>query len=165
MTIEPTPAATGPRAEAGAALGARIMRRLDELAQFSSEPGALTRLYLTPEHKAAAATVAGWMREAGMQVEVDAASPLSDAHVLPVPVPSQGRNTPGALEHLAGTLEVRVARRGREVWRGTSYLAGLEHGGLARAEAELARRGGRPEPGGPSGAQRPRPAREEAARL
>ncbi len=44
--------------------------------------------------------------------------------------------------HLAGTLEVRVARRGREVWRGTSYLAGLEHGGLARAEAELARRGG-----------------------
>ncbi|WP_122262889.1 tocopherol cyclase family protein [Ornithinimicrobium cerasi] len=94
-------------------------------------------------------------RLAGWQVEVDAASPLSDAHVLPVPLPSQGRNTPGALEHLAGTLEVRVARRGREVWRGTSYLAGLEHGGLARAEAELARRGGRPEPGGPPGPQPP----------
>jgi hypothetical protein len=87
-------------------------------------------------------------RVTGWQVEVDATSPLRDAHVLPVPLPSQARNTPGALEHLAGTLEVRVARRGRPVWRGTSYLAGLEHGGLARAEAELARRGGRPEPAG-----------------
>lgn len=81
-------------------------------------------------------------RVTGWRVEVDARSPLSAAHVLPVPLPSLGRNTPGALEHLAGTLEVRVARRGREAWRGTSYLAGLEHGGLARAEAELARREG-----------------------
>ncbi|MFB9730899.1 tocopherol cyclase family protein [Ornithinimicrobium kibberense] len=88
-------------------------------------------------------------RFTGWRVEVDATSPLQDAHVLPVPLPSQARNTPGALEHLAGTLEVRVARRGRQVWGGTSYLAGLEHGGLARAEAELARRGGRPEPYAP----------------
>lgn len=56
-----------------AALGARVMQRLDELAQFSSEPGALTRLYLTPEHKAAAAQVATWMNDAGMTATLDAA--------------------------------------------------------------------------------------------
>ena len=56
-----------------AAFGARVMRRLDELARFSSEPDALTRLFLTPEHKAAAAQVAAWMREAGMDAELDAA--------------------------------------------------------------------------------------------
>ena len=49
------------------------------------------------------------------------------SHVLPVPLPSQGRNTPGALEHLSGTMHVRVGRRGRTVWAGTSVLAGLEH--------------------------------------
>ena len=42
----------------GTAFGARVMRRLDELARFSSEPDALTRLFLTPEHKAAATQVA-----------------------------------------------------------------------------------------------------------
>jgi allantoate deiminase len=48
------------------------MRRLDELAQFSSEAGALTRLYLTPQHKAAALQVMAWMREAGMTTRIDA---------------------------------------------------------------------------------------------
>ena len=56
-----------------ALLGARVMRRLDALARFSSEPDALTRLYLTPEHEAAAAQAAEWMREAGMAAGPDAA--------------------------------------------------------------------------------------------
>ena len=60
-------------ADTDAALGARVMRRLDELARFSSEPGALTRLYLSPEHKAAADRVAHWMRDAGMATGLDAA--------------------------------------------------------------------------------------------
>lgn len=60
--------------DGGATLSARIMRRLDELARFSSEPEALTRLYLTPEHKDAAERVAAWMREAGMAVALDAAA-------------------------------------------------------------------------------------------
>ena len=53
-------------------LGKRIMARLDELTRFSAEEGALTRLYLTPEHKAAADTVLRWMAEAGMSVRMDA---------------------------------------------------------------------------------------------
>ncbi|PRH88454.1 allantoate amidohydrolase [Labrys okinawensis] len=56
--------------------GARAMARLDELAACSAEEGALTRLYLTPEHAAAIALVKGWMEEAGMSTELDAAATL-----------------------------------------------------------------------------------------
>ena len=52
--------------------GAELMARLRELARFSAEPDAMTRLYLTPEHKQAAAQVDAWMREAGMSVHIDA---------------------------------------------------------------------------------------------
>ncbi len=48
------------------------MRRLDELAQFSSRNGEITRLYLTPEHRAAALKVREWMQAAGMRAEIDA---------------------------------------------------------------------------------------------
>ncbi|GAA3753457.1 hypothetical protein GCM10022240_03040 [Microbacterium kribbense] len=77
----------------------------------------------------------------GWQIDVDAHAPRGAAHVLPVPLPSQERNIAGALEHLAGTLQLTVRRRGRVVFSGESALAGLEHGGLDRARAELIRRG------------------------
>ena len=85
-----------------------------------------------------------WMlhgRGFGWTIDVAGAAPRAASHVLPVPLPSQERNTAGALEHLAGALEVTVRRRGRVVWAGRSVLAGLEHGGLDRAQAELVRRG------------------------
>lgn len=75
------------------------------------------------------------------QVEVEGHAPLSAAHVLPVPLPRERRNVPGALEHLGGDLAVTVRSGRRVVWRGTSTLAALEHGGLALADAEMARRG------------------------
>ena len=74
-------------------------------------------------------------------VEVEAYAPLDAAHILPVPLPSEHRNTAGDIEHLAGELRVSVRRRGRLVWEGESRLASLEHGGLERARAELRRRG------------------------
>ena len=52
--------------------GPALMGRLDELARFSDEPQALTRLYLTPTHKAAALQVQRWMTEAGMTASIDA---------------------------------------------------------------------------------------------
>jgi allantoate deiminase len=52
--------------------GAILMRRLDELAEFSSEKNALTRLYLSPEYKAAALQVMAWMSEASMEAMIDA---------------------------------------------------------------------------------------------
>src|SRR4051794_41893888 len=47
--------------------------RLDALARFTDEPGELTRLYLSPAHKAAALQVLAWMTEAGMEAWIDAA--------------------------------------------------------------------------------------------
>ncbi|MGD9509205.1 MAG: allantoate amidohydrolase [Geminicoccaceae bacterium] len=55
-------------------LGANVMAHLQELAGCTGEPGKLTRLYLTPEHRAAIGMVRGWMEEAGMTTEVDAAA-------------------------------------------------------------------------------------------
>ncbi|MBB1017910.1 hypothetical protein G6023_06235 [Dietzia sp. DQ11-71] len=77
----------------------------------------------------------------GWQVRISGRSPLDRAHVLPVPLPSEKRNSAGSIEHLAGELEVEVRRHGRLVWSDRSALAALEHGGLDRAEAELRRRG------------------------
>ena len=77
----------------------------------------------------------------GWTVRVEATAPLQHAHVLPVPLPEERRNIAGALEHLGGSLHVEVRHRGRAVWEGTSPLAGLEHGGLDRARAELLDRG------------------------
>ena len=56
--------------------GIRVMARLDELATCSSEHSALTRLYLTGEHRAAIDMISGWMREAGMRTHVDDAGSL-----------------------------------------------------------------------------------------
>lgn len=81
----------------------------------------------------------------GWTVDVRAQAPLAAAHVLPVPLPSTRRNVAGALEHLGGRLAIDVRRGRRTVWSGESDLAGLEHGGLARAAAELTRRGASPD--------------------
>ncbi|CAH2602506.1 N-carbamoyl-L-amino acid hydrolase [Rhodovastum atsumiense] len=53
--------------------GAALLARIDALAAISQDPGRLTRLYLTPEHRHANDLVAGWMRAAGMAVREDAA--------------------------------------------------------------------------------------------
>ena len=53
-------------------LGPLVMRWLDELAECSEEPVALTRRYLTPEHAQAADLVMRRMRESGMDARLDA---------------------------------------------------------------------------------------------
>ena len=50
----------------------RIMERCDALARHSELPGGLTRVFLSPEARAATDKVLGWMREAGMQASLDA---------------------------------------------------------------------------------------------
>src|SRR3954463_15617558 len=59
--------AEAPRVEAS-----RIMQRCDALARHSELPGGLTRVFLSPESRAAGEAVLGWMREAGMQASLDA---------------------------------------------------------------------------------------------
>lgn len=53
-------------------LGRAIVERAGLLAAHSDQADALTVTYLTPAHRAAAAQIAAWMREAGLQVHVDA---------------------------------------------------------------------------------------------
>lgn len=50
-----------------------MLARADELAALTEQPPGITRTYLTPMHRAANERVAEWMREAGLDVRVDAA--------------------------------------------------------------------------------------------
>jgi len=50
----------------------RIMQRCDRLARESESASGLTRVFLSPQHRAASELVLGWMREAGMRAERDA---------------------------------------------------------------------------------------------
>ena len=53
-------------------IGAEIMARLDALAAHSETGDGLTRRFASPEHRAAAALILGWMRDAGMTAHMDA---------------------------------------------------------------------------------------------
>ncbi|MBR1190297.1 allantoate amidohydrolase [Bradyrhizobium sp. AUGA SZCCT0160] len=55
-----------------AALGDEIVGRIDQLAAISETPEQLTRIFLSPEHRAAADLILFWMREAGMTAHLDA---------------------------------------------------------------------------------------------
>ncbi len=58
--------------------GARAVARCDALgvAPYSDTPEGLFRAWLSPAHRAAIAQVSAWMRQAGMQVRLDAAANL-----------------------------------------------------------------------------------------
>jgi allantoate deiminase len=56
----------------GLPLGEEIVRRIDALAAISETGEHLTRIFLTPEHRAAADLILTWMREAGMRAHLDA---------------------------------------------------------------------------------------------
>lgn len=58
--------------------GARAVDRCDALGvpPYSDTPGRLFRAWLSPAHRAAVAQVGEWMRQAGMQVRLDAAANL-----------------------------------------------------------------------------------------
>jgi allantoate deiminase len=53
-------------------LGEEIVGRINRLAAISETPDDLTRIFLTPEHRAAADLIMGWMVEAGMSAHLDA---------------------------------------------------------------------------------------------
>lgn len=59
----------------------------------------------------------------------------ADPFMLPVPIPAERRTEPGAAQHLAGELRVRLRRGRRLLYEGASPLAGLEHGDVAQSRA------------------------------
>ena len=58
------------------ALGERAQAMIDTLAMISAEPDKLTRLFLSPEHKRAAALIGEWMRRVGLTVRMDSAGTM-----------------------------------------------------------------------------------------
>ena len=59
-------------AAAAGELGEEIVSRINELGAISETPEHLTRIFLTPEHRAAADLLLSWMRDAGMRAHLDA---------------------------------------------------------------------------------------------
>jgi len=53
-------------------LGDEIVGRINRLGAISETSGNLTRIFLTPEHRAAADLIMNWMVEAGMRADLDA---------------------------------------------------------------------------------------------
>src|ERR1700731_1902435 len=53
-------------------LGGEIVGRINRLGAISETPAHLTRIFLTPEHRAAADLILTWMRDAGMRAHLDA---------------------------------------------------------------------------------------------
>jgi allantoate deiminase len=53
-------------------LGEEIVGRINQLAAISETPQHLARIFLTPEHRAAAELILSWMRSAGMAAHLDA---------------------------------------------------------------------------------------------
>ena len=53
-------------------LAIEIVARIDRLAAISETPDHLARVFLTPEHRAAADLILSWMVEAGMSAHLDA---------------------------------------------------------------------------------------------
>ncbi len=70
------PAPSAPLSLADPLDGTRILARLQELAGFTDVPGEMTRLSLSPAHKAAAAHLAEAFAAAGMTVALDATGTL-----------------------------------------------------------------------------------------
>ena len=62
------------------AIGKRTQAMIDALAGITAELGTMTRLYLTPEHKRAAALVGEWMRGGGRRSPRQSATSRRLAH-------------------------------------------------------------------------------------
>ena len=62
----------GPATAATGEHGRDIVRRIEALGAISEMPHHLTRIFLSPEHRAAADLLLSWMRDAGMAAHLDA---------------------------------------------------------------------------------------------
>lgn len=71
--------------EAARAAAQRIMARCAALAEISETPGALTRVYLSPEHLRANQCVGAWMEAAGMRVWQDSVGNLCGRYEAATP--------------------------------------------------------------------------------
>ncbi|MBE1877805.1 allantoate amidohydrolase [Myceligenerans pegani] len=73
----------------------RVLDRCAALTAYSASPDHLERTYLTPQHAAANTAVAGWMRDAGLDTETDAAGNLWGRRAPEPPGTDGARQEPG----------------------------------------------------------------------
>jgi hypothetical protein len=91
--------------------------------------GREVRTVVRPPRPLQVAVDDGSWRLAGGGIELEGHARGVTPHLLPVPVPHERRRVDDwAPQHLAGTLHLKVRRRGRTLYEGTSQLAGLELG-------------------------------------
>lgn len=120
------------------ALGREAEAMIEALAAISASPNALTRLYLSREHRRAADLVAGWMRNFGLSVSEDAAGTVRGRLTATGKHPSNRRLLVGShidtvidagkydgnLGVICGLLAAReIKRRGIEIPFGLDILA------------------------------------------
>lgn len=72
-------------------LASTVMARCDELASISADPSAISRFYLTREHRLCNEKVADWMRDVGMSIWVDQAGNLWGRYHAAGPTPEPVR--------------------------------------------------------------------------
>ena len=84
--------------------GVRLLHQADELAKFSEDSPRITRVFLSPQHRAAGEKILGWMREAGMTAAFDALGNVVGRY--------EGA-TPGAKTLLTGSHMDSVRNAGR----------------------------------------------------
>jgi tocopherol cyclase len=91
--------------------------------------GSEVRTVVRPPRPLAVAVDERSWRLAGGGIELEGHADGVTPHLLPVPVPHERRRLDDwAPQHLAATLRLKVRRRGRTLYEGTSHLAGLELG-------------------------------------
>ncbi len=84
--------------------GVRLLARADELALLTEDPPRVTRVFLSPQHRATGEKILGWMREAGMTASFDALGNVVGRY--------EGA-TPGAPALLTGSHMDSVRNAGR----------------------------------------------------
>ena len=101
--------------------GTRIWDRCQELARFSEETGALTRVFLSREQSAANELTRGWMRAAGMSAGLDAIGNVVGRYEA---------STPGApLQGLRSSYFTNVSLKGRAHTEQTDATVDFNWGG------------------------------------
>ncbi|GAA1663384.1 allantoate amidohydrolase [Microbacterium lacus] len=117
--------------DAVAAAARRVMARCGELARVSATPGAIERVYLSPEHARVNRLAAEWMREVGMTTRQDAAGnqtarlAASDPGAPAILLGSHLDTVPdaGAFDGIVGVLMALEVVRLLRVPNGDGWLA------------------------------------------
>ena len=108
--------------------GTEILDRVERLARHSDSADHYTRTFLTPAHHAAAAQISEWMREAGMQVRVDAIGSVIGRYEAAGPSTSSGRTEEAVRGEPEKTVRPELVEGSKTLLMG-SHFDSVRNGG------------------------------------